>query len=107
MGDIDDEYDEEDNSATAGVDVVEAGRIVEIPGRTSIDELDGLLHTDLPDGDWETVAGYVIHHANRIPQTDENIVIDGIEFHVLQADDRRIDRMRVTAQQSAPIERHA
>jgi putative hemolysin len=96
VGDIDDEYDQEEAGANS-VKVLEEGHSVEVPGRTAIDDLDELLHVDLPDGDWETVAGYVIHHANRIPQNEETLHIGNLEFHVLQADDRRIDRLRVTA----------
>jgi CBS domain containing-hemolysin-like protein len=100
VGDIADEYDAADAAAGAGeqIAVVEAGRVVDVPGRTTVEEVNELLGTELPeDGDFETIAGLVIHHTNRIPALDELIQVDGVEFRVLQADDRRIGRLRVTA----------
>lgn len=93
VGDIDDEFDE---AESCGVTVVEAGRIIEVPGRTSVGDIEELLGLDLPNGDWETIAGFVIHHSNRIPSVGETLLIEGIEFSIVMADDRRIGRLRVT-----------
>jgi putative hemolysin len=98
VGDIADEYDAADSSAGEQIAVVEAGRVVDVPGRTPVEKVNELLGTELPeDGDFETIAGLVIHHTNRIPAPDDQIQVDGVEFRVLQADDRRIGRLRVTA----------
>ena len=85
-------------SSDLAITVVEAGKVIDASGRTSVAAINQRLGSDIPDdGDWETIAGYVIHHLNRIPARDETFVIDGIEFRVLQADDRRIGRMRLSA----------
>jgi CBS domain containing-hemolysin-like protein len=105
VGDIADEYDAADTSANDQIEVVEEGHVVEVPGRTPVEDVNRLLGTELrEDGDFETIAGLVIQHANRIPTTEELLQIDGVEFRVLQADDRRIGRLRVTApaRQTAP-----
>ena len=108
VGDIDDEYDADGEVEPELVQIVERGHIVEIPGRLSVDEVNRLLELELPDdGDWETVAGFVIHHANRIPARDESLVIDGVEFKVLVGDDRRIERLRVTVPNDEPAKRDA
>ncbi|MGE3175686.1 MAG: hemolysin family protein [Planctomycetota bacterium] len=108
VGDINDEYDAQDGPDPDQVTVVENGHVVEVPGRLSVDEVNQLLGLDLPDdGDWETVAGFVIHNLNRIPATDETVRIDGVEFHVLRADERRVDRLRVTAPAPEPANRDA
>ncbi|MBM4062646.1 MAG: HlyC/CorC family transporter [Planctomycetes bacterium] len=95
-----------DENATPGeppepedrIEVVEAGRVLEVPARTSVAEVNRRLGTDLPEqGDWETVAGFVIAQCSRIPAVGETLVIGSAEFRVLAADERRIHRLRVTA----------
>jgi CBS domain containing-hemolysin-like protein len=108
VGDIGDEYDADGADAGDSIAVVEAGRVVEVPGRTAVGEINRLLGTEIrDDGDWETIAGYAIHHLNRIPAPDETFVVDGVEFRVLQADDRRIGRLRLTAHAPEPANRNA
>ncbi|MGB3966092.1 MAG: hemolysin family protein [Planctomycetota bacterium] len=98
VGDIGDEYD----APVAGtpsneLQVIESGRVLEFPARTTVAEINALLGSELPEqGDWETIAGLVLAHANHIPAVDETMVVDGVEFRVLQADDRRIRRLRAT-----------
>jgi putative hemolysin len=102
VGDIGDEYDAPEGAADQ-VTVVDAGHVVEVPGRIDLEEVNKLLDLELPeDGDWETIAGFLIHHLNRIPVRDEVVLIDGVEFRVLVANDRRVDRVRVTAPAPQP-----
>ena len=85
--------------------VVETGRVLELPARTSVAEVNQLLGSELPEeGDWETVAGLVIARLNHIPVVDETVSIDGVEFRVLQADERRIRRLRATLLAPQPAE---
>ncbi len=107
VGDIGDEYDSQQAAPADGeqIRIVEAGRVLEIPARTTVAEINQLLACDLPEeGDWETVAGLVIARLNHIPAIDESVVIDGVEFRVLQADERRIRRLRATLLSPQPAE---
>jgi magnesium and cobalt transporter len=98
VGDIGDEYDPPAAATDAtAVRVVEAGRVLELPARTVVAEVNELLGTSLPEsGDWETVAGLVIARLNHIPTVGETVVVDNVEFRVLQADDRRVHLLRAT-----------
>ena len=107
VGDIGDEYDSPavDTVDQEQIRVIEAGRVFEIPGRTSVAELNRLLGTQLAEGtDYETIAGLVIGKCNHIPAVDETIVVDGVDFRVLQADERRVQRLRVTTLSPEPAE---
>ena len=100
VGEIEDEYDppssEVDDSEQ--IRIVEAGRVLELPARTTVQDVNRVLDAQLPDtGDWETLAGLVIAACNRIPTTGEVVVVDGVEFRILEADERRVQRLRVTA----------
>jgi putative hemolysin len=106
VGEIEDEYDPQPSDQNVDqIVVVEAGRIVEIPGRTSVQDINKLLGSQLSDdGDWETVAGLVIDSCNRIPAVDETVVVGDVEFRVLEADERRVQRLRVTSIAAQPAE---
>ncbi len=95
VGDISDEYDLEEEEP---IKVVEEGRVLEISGRTRVDDVNHRLHTGMSEnGDYDTIAGYVFSHLGRIPKVGETFQLDGVEFNVLRADDRRLGRLRVAA----------
>jgi CBS domain containing-hemolysin-like protein len=105
VGEIGDEYDTPSAAEPKEeqITVVEAGRIVEVPARVSVAELNEALGSELPDdGDWETVAGLVIAACNRIPKIDEVVQVHSVEFKVLDADDRRLKRLRVSTLLAEP-----
>lgn len=106
VGDIGDEYDPLPSPTDAEqVRVVEKGRVIELPARTPVVDVNELLGSKLPESsDWETVAGMVIAFCNHIPIVDETLEIAGVEFRVLQADDRRILRLRATLLAPQPAE---
>jgi putative hemolysin len=91
IGDIRDEYD------------VDEGDPLEIRGGEV--EADGLLHLDevrtvtgvsLPDGPYETLAGYVMATLGHVPRQGEAVEVDGHRLEVSELDGRRIARVRVT-----------
>jgi CBS domain containing-hemolysin-like protein len=98
VGDIGDEYDPLPSPSDAErVRIVEKGRVLEVPARTPVAEINQLLGSELPESaDWQTVAGMVIAFCNHIPVVDETVQIAGVEFRVLQADEKRIRRLRAT-----------
>ncbi len=97
VGDIEDEYDP---VVEQPIKVVEEGREIEVSGRTRVDEANVHLGDRIPEGDdYDTVAGWVFTSLDRIPVTDEELVVEGIAIHILEADDRRIARMRLTLSQ--------
>ena len=91
VGEIADEYDVEDPL----LEPMPNGD-VRVNARMSLDELNDLLHLDLPTGDWDTVGGLVFNLLGHVPQEGERIEVDG---HVLRAErvtGRRIGRVRIT-----------
>lgn len=99
VGEIEDEYDPptSEQAEEEQIRVIEEGRVLEIPARTSVQDLNRMLDSQLSDeGDWDTVAGLVINSCNRIPRPGETVVIGDCEFRVLEADERRVHRLRVT-----------
>ena len=91
VGEIEDEHDR----TPATVDRLPDGSY-RVAGRVSIDELNESLDWELPKGDFETVAGLVLATVNRIPSVGEVFQVGRYTFTVLEADERRILRVRIT-----------
>ena len=92
VGEIHDEHEAEDEREFIVVDE----RTVEVQGRAHLDDLNEQLAFQLPEPDeCDTVAGLVIHQLGYIPAVEEQLVINGLCFTILEASSRRIDRLRI------------
>jgi magnesium and cobalt transporter len=92
VGDIDDEFDVEDDQNIRQ----EADRSFIVRGSTRIEEFNEHFSTQLPETEFETVAGLVMKQLGRVPRRGESLVVGGFEFRVLRTNQRRIDSLRVT-----------
>ena len=95
VGDIEDEHDEAEPIAVSS----KGPGLWDAEARVSIDEFEAITGTrvtsDSDDDDIETLGGLVFTLAGRIPERGEVIPHpDGMEFEVLDADPRRIKRLR-------------
>ena len=50
----------------------------------------------LPEGDYHTLAGFVLHQMGRIPQVTDHFSWNGLRFEVVDMDGRRVDKVLVT-----------
>ena len=92
VGDIDDEFDVEDDQNIRREDE----RQFSVRGSTRIDEFNQFFNAELPAGEFDTVAGLVIKQFGRMPRRGESVTLGEFEFRVLRTDRRRIDSLRVT-----------
>jgi putative hemolysin len=67
-----------------------------VPGNMDVDRLEELLGVRPDRRGAATVAGLVSELAGRIPQKGEIVEEDGLRLEVLQASDRRVERVRVS-----------
>lgn len=67
-----------------------------ISGMIEIDLLNEKYDLKLPQGDYETVAGFIIDRLGRIPVQGENVVIDNFNFLIARAVPSKIDLVRLT-----------
>jgi CBS domain containing-hemolysin-like protein len=90
FGEIHDEYDSEE--------FVEK-RISEneyiFSGRLELDFLTQKYELNFPDGESETLSGYIINHHEAIPRQKERIIIDNYEFDILNVTDTRIEMVKL------------
>jgi len=70
-----------------------------VPGNTDVDRLDELFGARFEGRESATVAGLVSELAGRIPQKGEVVEDDGLRFEVLDSTERRVERVRISAEQ--------
>src|SRR5215472_5735730 len=99
IGDIQDEYDEEEHASRR----LRTGEI-EVDGLMNLDDFAEQTGVELPDGPYETVAGYLLATLGHIPQSGESADLDGTRLTVTELDGRRIARVKVTAARPGPAQ---
>ena len=72
-----------------------SNRVIECDGRAEILELNHRCDTNIPIGTYETIAGYVISLMEKIPKQGESVEADELRIMVLDADARRVRRVRI------------
>jgi CBS domain containing-hemolysin-like protein len=90
VGEIRDEYDVE---AEPVVD--EGNGAFVFSGKVDIDDLSERLKVPIEREGFETVGGYVLSHLGRVPSAGETFELDGMAIEVLEAERRRLTRIRV------------
>jgi len=93
IGEIDDEFDVEDDQNIRK----EGERTFAVRGVTRIDEFNEYFDAELPEEEFDTVAGLVMKQLGRLPRRGEAVNLGGFEFRVVRADRRRVDLLRVTS----------
>jgi putative hemolysin len=92
VGDIRDEYDAEDDASARRLISGE----VEVDGRINLGDFSDEAGFELPDGPYETVAGFVIAQLGHLPLAGETVELDGNRFTVTELDGRRVSKVRFT-----------
>jgi CBS domain containing-hemolysin-like protein len=92
VGEIVDESDVEEESSIVVLDDLTA----KADGRVMIDDLNEQLGWDLPESDdYQTVAGYILHHTGSIPEDGQRITIGDVSFEIVRATNRQIESVRL------------
>jgi len=100
FGEIADEYEEAAPVPIRRIDP----RTWEVEARAHIDELNDELSLDLPeDEDYETIGGFVLSRLGTIPKAGEVLEHQGFRITVLEAEERRITRLRIERAPAAPF----
>ncbi len=90
VGEVSDPFDNEQPEVQKRSD----GTVV-VDGLLSIEDVNKKLGLRLQDPNYDTIAGFVLGHFNRIPEIGDVIEIDGLRIRVEEMDGRRIARLGV------------
>jgi CBS domain containing-hemolysin-like protein len=92
VGEITDEYEKTPTDSIQEIDP----NTLELDARTYVDDLNDRFHFELPeDEDYDTVGGFVFTQLGFIPKAGETFAYNGLNFTVLSAEARRINRVRI------------
>jgi len=90
VGEIEDEHDEPEEEQPEG----EPKESI-IEGSKDLDKLNEELELALPEGDYETIAGFIMSLTGRIPSMGEKIRYEAVTFEILESTDRAIQKIKV------------
>ncbi|MCC5940393.1 MAG: HlyC/CorC family transporter [Balneolaceae bacterium] len=95
VGDIQDEYDKESDL----IKKINHNTFL-LSGSVELDDLEEHypeIFLNYEDNDFETVAGYIIHHTGRIPKVNEEIQIHGNTFIISKATQSKLETVKLIA----------
>ena len=87
VGNIFDEYDDIENE----IEKIDDNTFL-ISGKVSVNELKKVLGIDVPEGEYETLSGYLLELLGRVPEDDEKPIIetDKVTYKIEDYEDKRI-----------------
>ncbi len=93
VGEIRDEYDEDEEELIQEVD--DHSYLVE--GSMKLDDINDALHTDLASEDYDSIGGIIIERLDRLPEDGEEVTLtNGIQLKVQGIDQNRIIKVLLT-----------
>ncbi len=92
IGDIRDEYDEDETELSIEARTGD----FEVDGLISIEDLIEQVEIDIPDGPYETVSGFVMHKLGRIPKEHDVVTVDGLRITVLSMEGKRAGQLLIS-----------
>ncbi len=96
FGEIDDEYDKDelvDNQLSKNEYI--------LSGRLEIDRINQEYNLQIPEGDYDTLSGFIIAHHETIPEKNEIIEIDQYSFKILDVSETKIETVKLVINESA------
>jgi CBS domain containing-hemolysin-like protein len=97
VGEIHDEFDVDDRRLPRPEDLARGG--VPLDAHTRVEETNRLLALALPldGGAYDTLGGLLLHRLGRVPRAGDRLALPGVSITVLEADERRVKRVRLDA----------
>ena len=90
VGDIEDEYDNEDEM----IKVIKEDEYV-VDGSSKIDDVNDMIGVNIESEELDSIGGLIIEELGRIPEEKEEVEIDHIKFRVEEVDKNRIKKVRI------------
>ena len=96
VGDIYDEYD----VVRPAAQKLEGGAVI-LDGRLSIGEASEVLGVELPEGDYDSVAGLLYAHLGVVPKPGDKVTLDEVTLTVEELEGHRITRVKAMVEPRA------
>jgi CBS domain containing-hemolysin-like protein len=93
FGEIEDEHDEPEEEELLAKQIEE--NVWLFSARHEVDDLNEEYNLGLPEGEYNTLGGLIIHHLESIPQVDEVVEVDNLRIVVTDASENKVNIVRV------------
>lgn len=93
VGEIRDEHEIEDDE----IQVQSDGSVL-VNGLAHVEEIERMFHLAFEERDFDTVGGMVVASLGRVPETGETFDVQGVRVEVVEADPRRVYRVRLRSE---------
>ena len=90
FGEIQDEHDDDEF-----IEKQLAPNAFIFSGRLEVDYLNDKYKLELPDGDYETLAGFIVVNNEDIPEVNETVFIANFELLITEASDNRLETIKL------------
>lgn len=90
VGDIEDEYDDEDDD----IIVIKEDEYV-VQGSAKISDINELIGVNLESEEFDSIGGFIIGYLKRLPEENEVIEVENIRFNIESLDKNRIMKVRI------------
>ncbi len=92
VGEIADEYEQPEPEPVHRI----SDGVIEVDSKVHVDEVNEMLGVKFPEGDdYETIGGFVFSAMGKIPHNGEQLTHGGARITILEAEDRKINRLRI------------
>ena len=91
VGEIRDEYDENEE------DVIQKITDVEFiaNGAAKLDEINETIGLSLESDDYDSIAGHIINLLEHLPEENDTVVSEGVEYKVMAVEKNRIEKVHI------------
>jgi len=79
----------------------------QIDGSMRIEEANEEMGLELPEGDYETVAGFVLHLLGHIPRVNEQLRYKGLKLVITEMRGRKIEKILVTKEKTGSVSKES
>lgn len=91
VGDIRDEYDEDEKDEIQQID--ESNYLIK--GVTKVDDVNEAIGTNLESEDYDSIGGLIIEVLDRLPEVDDEVIVGNVKMTVEKIDRNRIETVRI------------
>jgi magnesium and cobalt transporter len=97
VGDILDEYDVEEETIT-----LLDGNTILVDARINLEELADFLGIKLPEGEYESLGGFITDLLGRVPEENEQVKYKDLSMTIRSADERKINQVEIIHPAAVP-----
>jgi len=84
----------DENAGCEGCEKLDERTLI-VPGSITVEQCNKLLHADLPQEEFDTVGGLVVHLFGKVPRKGEEVISGGFLFSVLEAEKTRVLKVKI------------